>query len=53
MLYRTEGLALALGTATISVLLQRHCAYDAALLASPRVLSGTSGPATGNRSSAL
>ena len=52
MLYRTEGLALALGTATISVL-QRHCAYDAALLASPRVLFGTSGPATGNRSSAL
>jgi hypothetical protein len=44
---------LALGTATISVLLQRHRAYDAALLASAWALSGTTGPATGNCSFAL
>jgi hypothetical protein len=41
MLYRTGDLALALGTATITVLLQRHRSYDAALLASARALFDT------------
>ena len=44
MLYRTRDLPLALGTATIGVPLPRHRAYDAALQASARALSGTTGP---------
>ena len=44
MLYRTGDLALALGTATISVPLLRHRAYDAASLESARALFDTTGP---------
>jgi nucleotide sugar dehydrogenase len=46
VLRRTEDLADALGDATLSVLLQRHRAYDAELLADARALFDTTGPAT-------
>jgi hypothetical protein len=46
VLRRTEDLADALGDATLSVLLQRHRAYDAELLADARALFDTTGSAT-------